>query len=98
MAGVSVPLFGGSLLGSYQKRDGDSVAVCLSAVTSGPCPVTAVANRQAERDVWAIGYAYPLSRRTNLYINFSDSDGEGALQGSTTVDRKQYTMGIRHLF
>lgn len=98
MAGVSVPLFGGSLLASYQKRDGDSVDVCLSAVTTGPCPITSVASRQAERDVWAIGYAYPLSRRTNLYINFSDSDGEGALQGSTTVDRKQYTMGIRHLF
>jgi GBP family porin len=97
MAGVSVPLFGGSLLASYQKRDGDSVDVCLSATVAGPCPVPVV-SRQAERDVWAIGYAYPLSRRTNLYINFSDSDGEGALQGSTTADRKQYTMGIRHLF
>jgi GBP family porin len=98
MGGVSVPLFGGSLLASYQKRDGDSVSVCLSPIVSGPCPVAATAVRQAERDVWAIGYAYPLSRRTNLYINFSDSDGEGAFQGSATLDRKQYTLGMRHLF
>ena len=98
MAGITVPLFGGNILASYQKRDGDSVAVCLSAVTTGPCPVASVATRQAERDVWAVGYTYPLSRRTNLYATYSDSDGEGALQGSTTVDRKQYTVGVRHLF
>ena len=98
MGGVSVPLLGGTLLGSYQKRDGDSVTVCLSAVVTGPCPVGATAVRQAERDVWALGYTYPLSRRTNLYVNFSDSDGEGAFQGSPTLDRKQYTMGMRHLF
>ena len=98
MGGVSVPLLGGTLLASYQKRDGDSVTVCLSAVTTGPCPVASTAIRQAERDVWAIGYTYPLSRRTNLYVNFSDSDGEGAFQGSATLDRKQYTLGMRHLF
>jgi general bacterial porin, GBP family len=104
MAGVTIPLFGGSLLGSYQKRDGDDVTVCLLASTTAPCPPTVpgtppnIVTRQSERDVWAIGYAYPLSRRTNLYINYSDSDGEGALQGNTTADRKQYTMGIRHLF
>jgi GBP family porin len=104
LVGVTVPLFGGSLLGSYQKRDGDPVTVCLLASTTAPCPPTVpgtppnIVTRQAEKDVWAIGYAYPLSRRTNLYINFSDSDGEGALQGSSTEDRKQYTMGIRHLF
>ena len=98
MAGVTIPLLGGNLLGSYQKRDGDSVGVCLSAVVAGPCPAAALVTRQAERDVWAIGYTYPFSRRTNLYINFSDSDGEGAFAGSTTFDRKQYTLGIRHLF
>jgi len=104
MLGVSVPLFGGSLLGSYQDRDGDGVNVVLGP-TATP---TNQFNRQRDRSVWAIGYAYPLSRRTNLYINFSDSDEEllntNLATGVTTdiaratVDRKQYTMGIRHLF
>jgi predicted porin len=98
MAGVTVPLFGGSLLGSYQKRDGDSTVVCFLASTSAPCPVASTATVQGERDVWAIGFTYPFSRRTNLYINFSDSDGEGVFNNSITVDRKQYTLGIRHLF
>jgi predicted porin len=99
MLGVTVPLGGGSLLGSYQKRDGDAVNVCTGAFVpaTGGCSV-AFTTREAERDVWAIGYSYPLSRRTNLYVNFSDSDGEGFLNNSTTVDRKQYTVGMRHLF
>ena len=29
MVGVTVPLFGGRFLGSYQKRDGDTVNVCF---------------------------------------------------------------------
>ena len=98
MLGVTVPLLGGSLLGSYQTRDGDDVTVCLSAVTTGACPAASTQVRQADRDVWAIGYTYPLSRRTNLYINFSDSDGEGFINNSVTLDRKQYTVGVRHLF
>jgi general bacterial porin, GBP family len=107
MAGVSVPLVGGKLLGSYQKRDGDNVNVCLSA-TPPPCPPAANVNRKRDVDIWAIGFEYPLSRRTNLYINFSDSDIEtfnGPVAGAvtpvpTTTDsgRKQYTAGIRHLF
>jgi general bacterial porin, GBP family len=104
MLGVSVPLFGGSLLGSYQDRDGDGVNVVLGP-TATP---TNQFNRQRDRSVWAIGYSYPLSRRTNLYFNFSDSDEEllntNLATGVTTdiaratVDRKQYSMGIRHLF
>ena len=99
MAGVTVPLLGGSLLGSYQKRDGDSVSVCTGAFVpaTGGCSV-AFTTRQAERDVWAVGYSYPLSRRTNLYVSYSDSDGEGFINNNTTLDRKQYTVGMRHLF
>ena len=88
MVGLSVPLFGGSLLGSYQKRDGDSVTVCLLASTTAACPATVagsppnIVTREADKDVWGIGYTYPLSRRTNLYISYSDSDGDGALEGS----------------
>jgi predicted porin len=53
-----------------------------------------------ERDLttWSIGYTYPLSRRTNLYINYSDKDGEQSLNNSTTFDRSQFTVGMRHLF
>ena len=98
MAGVTVPLLGGALLGSYQKRDGDSTGVCFIASTTAACPAVSFANVQGERDVWAIGYTYPLSRRTNLYINFSDSDGEGVFNNSISLDRKQYTVGMRHLF
>ncbi len=98
MAGVTIPLLGGSLLGSYQKRSGDPVGVCLGTQTAaGACSV-ALTTREANRDVWAIGYTYPLSRRTNLYLNFSDSDGENFLNNNIGIDRKQYTAGVRHLF
>ena len=108
MFGVTVPLFGGSILASYQKRDGDIANVCLAAIPvgAGSCftqvgavitPV-ALTPREGDRKVWAIGYTYPLSRRTNLYISYSDSDGEKFYNSNATVDRKQYTVGMRHLF
>ena len=99
LAGVTVPLLGGSLLASYQKRSGDPVNVCTGVfvpATNG-CSV-ALVTREGDRDVWAVGYTYPLSRRTNLYATFSDSDGEGFLNNNIGIDRKQYTVGVRHLF
>jgi predicted porin len=48
--------------------------------------------------VWAIGYTYPLSRRTNLYANYSDRDGEKSALGVGSIDRSQATIGVRHLF
>jgi predicted porin len=86
MVGVTVPLFGGNFLASYQDRDGD--------------PVTLVSGAVDERDVkiWSIGYTYPLSRRTNLYANYSDSDGKKTLENNTTWDRTMLTFGMRHLF
>ncbi len=104
MVGVTVPLFGGSILASYQKRDGDIANVCLApiAASASTCIVGAVpvalTPREGDRKVWSIGYTYPLSRRTNLYTSFSDSDGEKFYSGNATVDRKQYQVGIRHLF
>jgi general bacterial porin, GBP family len=99
MAGVSIPLFGGTLLASYQKREGDPVGVCLGTFSTltNACTV-ALTPRQEKIEVWAVGYTYPLSRRTNLYINASDKDGKDFYQGSATLDRAQYTVGIRHLF
>ena len=99
LVGLTIPLFGGNILASYQDRDGDPVGVCVGAfvpATNG-CS-TPLVTREADRTVWAVGYTYPLSRRTNLYINYSDSDGEHFISGSTALDRKQYTAGIRHLF
>ncbi len=113
MGGVSVPLgpAGGTLLASYQRRSGDRVRVCTGAfvaATNG-CSV-AFTNRERDARVWAIGYTYPFSRRTNVYVNFSDADFEqrispiagttGTPTAASTTEggRKQYTVGVRHLF
>jgi general bacterial porin, GBP family len=86
MAGITFRLFGGELLASYMDRDGDPVTVSPGVVD--------------ERDftTWSIGYTYPLSRRTNLYANYSDTDGENTLNNSIVWDRKMITLGMRHLF
>lgn len=89
MAGLTVPLFGGNLLVSYQDRDGDPVNLGTAAV-----PV----NREADLAIWAVGYTYPMSRRTNMYVNFSSKDGKKSLNGVASQDRNQATLGIRHLF
>lgn len=86
MVGVTVPLFGGQFLASYMDRDGD--------------PVTLLSGVVDERDftTWSLGYTYPLSRRTNLYANYSDTDGEKTLNNTSAWDRKMLTLGVRHLF
>ena len=108
MVGATVRLFGGELLGSYQKRDGDIANVCLAAIPSGAgscftqvgAVITPVAltPREGDQKVWSVGYTYPLSRRTNLYISYADSDGEKSFNSLSTVDLKQYSVGLRHLF
>ncbi len=89
MFGVTVPLFGGNILASYQDKDGDPVNIGTAAV-----PIT----READLAIWAIGYTYPLSRRTNVYLNWSSKDGKKSLNGVASQDRTQGTIGIRHLF
>jgi predicted porin len=73
------------LLASYQSRDADTMG-------------TGTAATNPDLRVWAIGYSYPFSRRTNMYASFSDRDGKGTNQNNATWDRKQYTVGVRHLF
>jgi predicted porin len=101
MGGVTVPLgpAGGTLLASYQRRNGDSVGACLLASTTAACPAASLQNRDRDVRVWAVGYTYPFSRRTNAYISFSDLDSE-LRSGATRAEngRKQYTVGMRHLF
>jgi predicted porin len=85
MVGVTVPLFGGSIMASYQDRDGDSIVIGGVA-------------RERDLSIWSAAYTYPLSRRTNLYINYSDKDGDKSANGVASLDRSQFTMGLRHLF
>lgn len=86
IVGVTVPLFGGSFLASYQDRDGDPIAISPGVT------------RERDLSVWAIGYTYPLSRRTNMYVNFSSKDAEKDANGVANIDRNQATLGVRHLF
>lgn len=99
MAGVTIPLLGGNVIGSYQKRDGDPVGVCLGGLVAatGACAV-ALTTRERDIDQWSVAYAYPLSRRTSVYVNVSDRDGKKSVNNDATIDRRQYTVGVRHLF
>ncbi len=86
MVGVTVPLAGGNILASYQSRNGDRKQV------------TPTTYYEADVSVWSAAYTYPLSRRTNVYINYSDKNAEKSINGVTTLDRSQFTVGMRHLF
>jgi general bacterial porin, GBP family len=88
LLGVSVPLAGGSLMASYQRSDGDSQTYTTS---SGP------ANFDPDYHVWGVGFAYPLSIRTNLYSGYGQVSADGTLN-PTEVDRKQFALGLRHRF
>lgn len=90
MLGVTVPLFGGALLGSYTQYNSDRIQ------TGGTAAVPIFEERDFKN--YAIGYTYPLSRRTNLYFNANNVNGDKTLNNSTTLDRRQYTVGMRHLF
>jgi GBP family porin len=98
MVGVTVPLFGGQLLASYQDRNGDAVVVRIGTTTAP------LVTRERDLSVWAIGYTYPLSRRTNVYGNWSAKDGDlynttaANVRTSSNLGNNQLTFGVRHLF
>lgn len=92
MIGASVPLFGGSLLGSYQYADAKNAV--------GP-----TYSFEPDYSVWGIGYTYPFSRRTNWYVGYGQQawDGKVACTGcladpTNAYNKKQFALGIRHLF
>lgn len=94
MAGVTVPLFGGSLLASYQYSDAKNI-------------VNGLAQFEPDYSVWGIGYSYPFSRRTNMYVGYGQREWDGRItatsgnvltQASQAFDRSQLAVGIRHLF
>lgn len=57
-----------------------------------------------ERDakVWALGYMYSLSRRTDLYVTYADRKGEKSIvEGPAANDafnQTQFTLGVNHRF
>ena len=88
MAGISVPLGSGSLLASYQSADGNSLSY---ATTTG----TAIFD--PDYAVWGLGFTYPFSKRTNVYLGYGQVQAKGSLS-STQVDRQQSALGLRHRF
>jgi GBP family porin len=94
MLGVTVPLFGGSLLGSYQYSNAKNVQNLL-------------AQFEPDYSVWGIGYSYPFSRRTNMYVGYGIRSWDGTIRStsglsfggaSQALDASQFALGIRHLF
>jgi predicted porin len=94
MLGVSVPLFGGSILASYQYADADNIT-------------TATYSFEPDYSVWGVGYTYPFSRRTNMYIGYGKVEWDGNISQnnvsagaapSQRFDKQQFALGIRHLF
>ncbi len=87
MVGASVPLFGGSLLASYQSSSADGQNVTTAA---------GVVNFDPDYSVYAIGYLYPVSSRTSLYAGYGQRDGSGTL--AKTFDKEQFALGVNHKF
>ena len=98
MLGVTVPLFGGSILASYQYSDADNV----NGARRRPAY-----SFEPDYSVWGIGYTYPFSRRTNMYIGYGKVEWDGNVSQNNVAPvrrrrsastRKQFALGIRHLF
>lgn len=103
MLGVTVPLFGGSLLASYQYSDAKNIQPAVG--TAGSWSI------EPDYSVWGIGYSYPFSRRTNMYVGYGQREWDGKVaafnaatvpasvsQVSQAFDRGQFAVGIRHVF
>lgn len=94
MAGITVPLFGGNLRGSYQYSDAKNI-------------ISGLAQYEPDYSVWGIGFDYPFSRRTNLYVGYAQREWDGRVtqasgsalpQASQIFDRAQFALGLRHNF
>ncbi len=94
MAGVTVPLLGGNLRGSYQYSDAKNA-------------VSGLSQYEPDYSVWGIGFDYPFSRRTNVYLGYAQREWDGSVTTSTgsalpnaaqIFDRAQFAMGLRHNF
>ena len=97
MVGLTIPLVGGSLFGSYQWSDAKNID-------------TTAFSFEPDYNVWGVGYTYPFSRRTNFYAAYGQRKWDGNItnvvvpvtgalaNAAQVVDLKQFMLGIRHLF
>ncbi|HQR70342.1 MAG TPA: porin [Burkholderiaceae bacterium] len=94
MLGVSAPVFGGTVMASYQWSDAKNV-------------INGLAQFEPDYNVWGIGYSYPFSRRTNMYVGYGQRSWDGSIRSTTgsllstasqAFDKSQFAVGIRHLF
>ena len=94
MLGVTVPVFGGNLRGSYQYSDAKNI-------------INGLAQFEPDYSVWGIGFDYPFSRRTNMYLGYAQREWDGRVtqasgtalpQASQIFDRAQFALGLRHNF
>ena len=92
MLGVTVPLFGGNIRASYQYADADNIS-------------TATYQFEPDYSVWGLGFDYPFSRRTNVYIGYAQRAWDGSYRATPApadpanrVDRSQFALGMRHQF
>ncbi|CAN5309975.1 porin [soil metagenome] len=84
LVGLTVPLGGGRVISSFQHRTDE---------TSGRSNAA-----ENNMNVASVGYEYDLSKRTILWTYIANTNGTGNLDNSSTFDRKQYALGLRHAF
>ena len=87
LVGLSAPLGAFTFMASYQERDGDAVGT----------PAV-----EGDGEVFAVGGKYALSRRTDLFLVYANSEGDKSLTSgvpATDIANKQaIMMGINHRF
>ena len=98
---ASVPLFGGSLLAGYQWFKSDDFRVAGATTDS-----------TYEREIYALGYEYPFSKRTNFYSvasfsmgsktwdkdNYASATTDAMKAAFQAINRNVYEIGLRHKF
>jgi predicted porin len=85
MLGVTWKIGAFTVMGSYQMFDADSKLTAANV------------NFEPDFNIWGVGAAYNLSRRTNLYASYATRDADGTLAGNA-FNYKQLALGVRHLF
>lgn len=81
----------GFVLGANVPLAGGQV---MASYQDGEDKQTGVATIDYTR--YAIGYTYPLSRRTNVYTAYANQKDKQS--GAATIKRNQFSLGIRHTF
>ena len=101
--GAVTPLFGGNLYTSVNYTDGETDGTVVSAAGVGADPYNTTAD--IERWGFAVGYDYPLSKRTKLYGFASYSEGELKATGVNSGNKTKYEeqdieagVGLIHYF